>query len=56
VVENKAGGLAELNHKAQALNYLKVTKKEVALILKFGRKPDFERVVNSAERISEQIS
>jgi GxxExxY protein len=39
-----AEGLREEN-KAQLINYLKATDKEVGLLLNFGRTPEFKRVI-----------
>jgi len=37
-------------NKAQLINYLKATNKEVGLLLNFGKKPDFKRAIFSNER------
>ena len=42
--------------KSQLLNYLRATDTEVGLVLKFGQKATFERMINSARRRSAQIS
>lgn len=45
IIELKAAeGLAE-EHKNQLINYLKATDKEVGLLLNFGKKPQFKRVI-----------
>ena len=44
-----AEGLREEN-KAQLINYLKATDKEVGLLLNFGRTPEFKRVIFTNER------
>ncbi|MDO9096563.1 MAG: GxxExxY protein [Candidatus Methanoperedens sp.] len=50
IMELKAAeGLREEN-KAQLINYLKATNKEVGLLLNFGKKPDFKRAIFSNER------
>ena len=45
LVELKAKNAIESHDIAQALNYLKVTDIEVALILNFGKRPDYLRRV-----------
>ncbi len=50
ILEIKAAkGLRDEN-KAQLINYLKATNKEVGLLFNFGKKPDFKRVIFSNER------
>ncbi|MBU3968546.1 MAG: GxxExxY protein, partial [Euryarchaeota archaeon] len=50
ILEIKAAeGLRDEN-KAQLINYLKATNKEVGLLLNFGKKPDFKRAIFSNER------
>jgi GxxExxY protein len=50
ILEIKAAeGLRDEN-KAQLINYLKATKKEVGLLFNFGKKPDFKRAIFSNER------
>ncbi|MDP3103576.1 MAG: GxxExxY protein [Candidatus Methanoperedens sp.] len=50
ILEIKAAeGLREEN-KAQLINYLKATNKEIGLLLNFGKKPDFKRAIFSNER------
>jgi GxxExxY protein len=44
-----AEGLREEN-KAQLINYLKATDKEVGLLLNFGRTPEFKRVIFTNDR------
>ncbi len=44
-----AEGLRDEN-KAQLINYLKATNKEVGLLFNFGKKPDFKRAIFSNER------
>jgi len=44
-LELKAAECLVEQNKAQLLNYLKATDKEVGLILNFGKKPEFERVI-----------
>jgi GxxExxY protein len=44
-----AEGLREEN-KAQLINYLKATDKEVGLLLNFGRTPKFKRVIFTNDR------
>jgi len=44
-----AEGLKEEN-KAQLINYIKTTDKEVGLLLNFGRTPEFKRVIFTNDR------
>ncbi|MBC2697316.1 MAG: GxxExxY protein [ANME-2 cluster archaeon] len=44
-----AEGLREEN-KAQLINYLKATDKEVGLLLNFGRNPEFKRLIFTNDR------
>ena len=56
LVEVKAAAVRiEPYHEAQVLSYLKATQIEVALILNFGRQPQFKRLVfeNSRKRVPE---
>jgi GxxExxY protein len=45
IVEIKAAKNIAQDHKAQLLNYLKATDKEVGLLLNFGPKPGISRKV-----------
>ncbi len=45
LLELKAVKRIEEVHKAQLINYLKVTGLEIGLILNFGNKPDFKRII-----------
>jgi GxxExxY protein len=45
IVEIKAAKSLAPDHKAQLLNYLKATDKEVGLLLNFGPKPEISRKV-----------
>jgi len=45
ILELKAAEQLRPEHVAQLTNYLKATKKEVGLLLNFGSKPEFRRVV-----------
>ena len=45
IVELKAVKMLLPEHEAQVINYLKATGIEVALLLNFGRKPEFKRFV-----------
>ncbi|HZK60608.1 MAG TPA: GxxExxY protein [Anaerovoracaceae bacterium] len=50
ILEVKAAkGLVE-EHKAQLINYLKATDKEVGLLLNFGKSPEFKRVIFTNSR------
>jgi GxxExxY protein len=50
ILELKAVREIASEHVAQALNYLKATDVEVALLLNFGAKPTFKRLVFDNER------
>jgi GxxExxY protein len=45
VVEVKVGTEIEPYHQAQLLHYLKATDLEVGLLVNFGRRPEFKRVI-----------
>jgi GxxExxY protein len=45
IVELKATRALDQSHQAQVLNYLRATEIEVALLLNFGEKPDFKRLL-----------
>jgi GxxExxY protein len=45
ILELKAAETLRTEHFAQLTNYLKATDKEVGLLLNFGRKPEFKRIV-----------
>jgi GxxExxY protein len=47
IIEMKAAEWLREEHAAQLMNYLKATNMEVGLLLNFGRKPEFRRVVFS---------
>lgn len=50
IMEIKAAeGLREEN-KAQLINYLKATDKEVGLLINFGKTPEFKRVIFTNDR------
>ena len=50
ILETKAARSLEESHKAQLINYLKATDKEIGLLLNFGEKPDFKRVIFTNDR------
>lgn len=50
VVELKVAEALRREHEAQLLNYLKATQVEVGLLLNFGLKPQFKRLVMSNDR------
>lgn len=50
LLELKAARSIDLSHEAQTLNYLRATELEVALVLNFGPKPHFRRLVFENER------
>lgn len=45
LVELKAAKCLESKHTAQVINYLKATDIEIAMLLNFGPKPEFKRVI-----------
>ncbi len=45
ILELKAAEQLRQEHVAQLTNYLKATNKEVGLLLNFGPKPEFKRIV-----------
>jgi GxxExxY protein len=47
IIELKSAETLHEEHVAQLTNYLKATEKEVGLLLNFGRKPEFKRLVFS---------
>ena len=50
IIELKAAEALRDEHKAQLLNYLKATDKEVGLLLNFGKRPEFKRVIFTNNR------
>lgn len=45
LLELKAARMLDSSHRAQLLNYLRATELEVGLLLNFGEKPEFKRVI-----------
>jgi GxxExxY protein len=45
LLELKAARVLDSSHEAQLLNYLRATEIEVGLLLNFGLKPDFKRLI-----------
>ena len=45
LLELKAARSLDSSHRAQLLNYLRATEIEVGLLLNFGERPEFKRVV-----------
>src|SRR2546423_12555908 len=45
LLELKAARLLDASHQAQLLNYLRATEIEVGLLLNFGPKPEFKRLI-----------
>lgn len=45
LIELKATRTLDSSHRAQLLNYLRATEIEVGLLLNFGEKPEFKRVI-----------
>ena len=50
ILEIKAAEGLKDENKAQLINYLKATNKEIGLLFNFGKKPDFKRAIFSNER------
>lgn len=50
IIEIKAVEKLCNEHKFQLINYLKATNMEVGLLLNFGKKPEFKRVIFTNER------
>jgi GxxExxY protein len=50
IIELKAVRAIVPEHEAQVIHYLKATGIEVALLLNFGRKPEFKRLVLDLQR------
>ena len=45
LLELKAARMLDSSHRAQLLNYLRATEIEVGLLLNFGEKPEFKRII-----------
>ena len=45
LLELKAGRCLDSSHQAQLLNYLRATEIEVGMLLNFGLKPEFKRLI-----------
>ena len=45
LLELKAVRALDSSHRAQLLNYLRATEIEVGLLLNFGEKPEFKRLI-----------
>jgi GxxExxY protein len=45
LLELKVARMLDSSHRAQLMNYLKATEIEVGLLLNFGERPEFRRVV-----------
>ena len=45
LLELKAARMLDSSHRAQLLNYLKATEIEVGLLLNFGERPEFKRMI-----------
>jgi GxxExxY protein len=50
ILETKSARAIDPAHEAQLLNYLRATDIEVGLVLNFGPKPEFKRLVFGNER------
>ncbi len=57
ILELKAVRTLDPAHEAQLINYLKATNIEVAMLLNFGRKPEFKRFAydNRRKKISDNL-
>ena len=55
ILELKAAQSLDREHEAQVLNYLRATDIEVALLLNFGPKPAFRRLVFENERKASRV-
>jgi GxxExxY protein len=55
LLELKAARSLDREHEAQVLNYLRATDIEVALLLNFGPKPAFRRLVFENERKASRV-
>jgi GxxExxY protein len=56
LLELKAARRIEASHEAQVLNYLKATDVELALLLNFGVRPEFRRLLFDNERKRERLA
>ena len=45
LLELKAARMLDSSHRAQLLNYLRATEIEVGLLLNFGERPEFKRLI-----------
>lgn len=53
LLELKVARCLDLSHQAQLLNYLRATEIEVGLLLNFGLKPEFKRLIlDNASKIN----
>ena len=50
LLELKAVRSLDSSHQAQLLNYLRATESEVGLLLNFGLKPEFKRLIYDNQR------
>ena len=53
IVEIKAGAVLQIGSKPQLINYLRLSRLEVGLLLFFGPTPEFQRVISSGSQIVE---
>jgi GxxExxY protein len=56
LLELKAVRTLDSSHQAQLLNYLRATDIEVGLLLNFGVKPEFKRLVFDNQRKTERLA
>ena len=50
ILELKAAEALCEEHEYQLINYLKATKKEIGLLLNFGKRPEFRRKIFTNDR------
>jgi GxxExxY protein len=50
IIENKATEVLIEDHALQIINYLKATNIEVGLLLNFGKRPGFKRLIFTNDR------
>ena len=56
VVELKASRAIDSAHEAQLINYMRATELEVGLLLNFGTRPSFKRLVYTNDRKAATVS
>lgn len=56
IIEAKAEALPKGIHERQLMNYLRCTNLEVGLLLLFGIKPEFRRLIHTRDRKNMQVN